>query len=81
MVTIIYCDIEGCNEEVWVEGRQIDVCTGYLTSSESASAGYKKYKPFEKLRISKRDLCVKHLKMWSKATYEALYGKVGSKKE
>lgn len=60
------CDIPGCKKETW-SWQEVDVCTGYTEVSIS-SFETKKYKPFEKPYVSKKDLCEKHFLQWCKAT-------------
>lgn len=66
-----FCDVEGCKEIAFQ--KQIDVCTGWLHSTDSFF-GKKDFKPFERPNVSSRDLCEKHFMQWCRATYTALFG-------
>jgi hypothetical protein len=72
MGTKRFCDVVGCNEESHSDGWDRDVCTGWLTERSGPSIPTEHFKPYEHMYFAKKDLCPKHLKIWAKATYEAL---------
>jgi hypothetical protein len=57
----------------------VDVCLGWLDSREESGKPKQFFKPFEEgVDVAKLDLCEKHYQKWLRATYEAVFGKVGS---
>jgi hypothetical protein len=71
-----FCDV--CNAETY--GDSADVCHGYKKSSECGGVT-EKFKPFEKPKVSKTDLCAKHYKLWCEATYNCFWKNKGEKNE
>jgi len=68
MVEKHFCDIPNCNEEAYK--LDIEMCSGYYTSSKNYSTGKKIiYEPYERPTTKKYDLCDKHFKEWCNATY------------
>jgi len=61
-----FCDIPNCKREA---RNNVDFCSGFTTS-----CGSKKFKPFEKSIVIKKDLCDTHYKKWCKVIYDAFFG-------